>query len=179
MFNRLFVWIINKIPHKRRKALLKKISFIPAAKRKYQEMETTDNFKPSDGYFNVAIAMKENIYPRIFEVMDRHGMDYIILSTKGIKDFKIDIDGLVSMKATDGTGWEELGNSINDEWDPLFRVCNSKKNIMTYSKIAESLMNKLDELIGNDVKNRDLCERAQRFGTVYERNVIIEKIEQD
>lgn len=175
MFKKTFLWMLNKIPRKSRKALLKKISFIKAAKKEYETMDKMDTFKADDGYFILATTMKESVYPKVFEAMERHGIDHVILTNRGLKDFKVDIDGCVNMRTDDGNSWEELGNIITDKWDPMFRVCNSRKNIHRYSVLSESLMDKLDELIENDVKNRALCDRAKRFGTAYERKVITEK----
>jgi hypothetical protein len=38
-------------------------------------------------------------------------------------------------------------------------------------------MNKLDELLKHGIKNSELAERAKKFGTVYQRRVITEKLE--
>ena len=176
MFEKLSVWIFKKTPRKYREYFFKN-SFINVAKKEYEKMEKLDNFKADKGYINLAKMMKENVYPRLFEAMDRHGNDHVIINTTNIKDFKIDKDGLVNMRGSGDNNWEQLGNAREDDWEPIIRMCNNPKNILYYSKICESIMDKLDELTENDNKNRELLERAKRFGTVYDRKVLIEKVE--
>lgn len=166
----------KKVARMFRTLFYRTFSFVPSVKKRYQKMKDKEKFKADDSYLNVARALKDNVYPNIFEAMEKYSMEEISLNVPGLKKCKLDRHGFWKMEDTETAGgWATFGNAKTDQWCPLICRCYSEKSIKFFPQLAEGLMNKLDELTKHGIKNLELIERAKKFGTVYDKKVLTEK----
>jgi L-rhamnose mutarotase len=162
-----------------RRMFLRTFRFIPAVGKKYKKMKENENFKADEGYVEVAKSMKNDVYPVLFEAIEKCGVENITIKLNGLKKIQIDRHGFCFLEdEKTANGWYALGNAKEDSWDPIFRLCHNRDNIMSYPIFAEGVMDKLDEMLKHGVKNSELVERSKKFGEVFNRKVVTEKHKQ-